>query len=505
MKPQRRLPRWWRRQNAFVKTLCVFGLLLAPGALVLAGVLTLRHFKPSLFPTSTPGVQIVQMPTPVPTWSILPEAASLCEAAFTQAVGQGSPRSYLLYLQSPDYNEEGWVPGLDDKMALFDPPYEAQSPDQVQTLVCVRKTKTCVATYTGPTSGNIPGYRRDWEVRLVTWPAGEVLASESYAGRDPPGGVSVPRGAEVDAVHGDPPGTRDLYDWLAMAVVDDSVLHLEDQMEGLAFSPSGRLLAAGGWHGRVRVWEVASGQEAASWKVAATYDALENVQHIVFSPDGRFLATSASGETKLWDVVTWQEARTFDAGGTTSFSPDGRWLAASGTEGGVDTTTLWDVESGQRGRSFEGSVGAFLPDQMLLTTYRKDGVALWDATTGEEVCFYPRLGRYFSPDGKLSASKGQNGQPILFDMETGEMVHALGDPGSDILCLAFSPDGALLASGRRLDETVTLWDVNTGQKANVLHWHWDHIFGLAFSPDGRLLATGDYDGTIKLWDTGTWR
>jgi WD40 repeat protein len=90
-------------------------------------------------------------------------------------------------------------------------------------------------------------------------------------------------------------------------------------------------------------------------------------------------------------------------------------------------------------------------------------------------------------------------------METGEEVHALGNPGNDVMCLAFSPDGALLASGRRMEASVSLWDVSTGQKANVLRWHWSHVLAMAFSPDGELLATGDEYGTIKLWDTGTWR
>ncbi|MGD2207204.1 MAG: WD40 repeat domain-containing protein, partial [Anaerolineae bacterium] len=283
--------------------------------------------------------------------------------------------------------------------------------------------------------------------------------------------------------------------------VDDTVLHLEDEMEALVFSPSGNLLAAGGSHGKVRIWEVTGGP-AASWPEVAAFGAPSG--HLVFSPDGRLLATSSYEETKLWDVATWQELRRIDGIGTTCFSPDGRWLAATTAESGTDKTVLWDVQSGERGRSFDGSVGAFLPGEMLLTTYRQSGVTVWDITSGEEVRFYARMGRYFSPDGQLSASRGQNGQAILFDMETGEEVHVLGKPGTDVLRLAFSPDGALLASTRRMWQTVTLWDVSTGQVARVLRWHWNHIFGIAFSPDGRLLATGAYDGVIKVWDTATW-
>ncbi len=67
----------------------------------------------------------------------------------------------------------------------------------------------------------------------------------------------------------------------------------------------------------------------------------------------------------------------------------------------------------------------------------------------------------------------------------------------EILSLAFSPDGKILASGSR-DQTVKLWDVATGAELRTFQGKSD-IFAIAFSPDGKILAIDD-GGTVTLWD-----
>ena len=71
--------------------------------------------------------------------------------------------------------------------------------------------------------------------------------------------------------------------------------------------------------------------------------------------------------------------------------------------------------------------------------------------------------------------------------------HRLGVYG-----LAFSPDGALLASGSD-DHDIRLWS-SSGRLVAVLRGHTDLVRGLAFSPDGTVLASGGEDGAVRLWD-----
>ena len=64
--------------------------------------------------------------------------------------------------------------------------------------------------------------------------------------------------------------------------------------------------------------------------------------------------------------------------------------------------------------------------------------------------------------------------------------------------MVFSPDGMNLVSGSW--GTVRLWDVATKRRTAILEGHGSRVHSLAFSRDGATLATGAWDGTMLLWD-----
>ncbi|MFQ5723637.1 MAG: hypothetical protein ACE5G6_04025, partial [Terriglobia bacterium] len=281
-----------------------------------------------------------------------------------------------------------------------------------------------------------------------------------------------------------------------------------DTVYAVVFSPDGRWLASGSGDNSVKLWDVTTGRQA---RVLLGH--LAFVGGAAFSPDGRWLA-SASGfkdhTVKLWEVATGREVRTLrghtDTVWTVAFSPDGRWLASAGND---NTIVLWEVATGRKVHTLQGHTQpvmsvVFSPDGRWLVSGSYDHrIKLWYVATGREV---RTLGYHpgsvwevaFSPDGRWLASGGRDKRVKLWDVATWREVRVLRGHGDEVKTVAFSPDGRWLASGSQ-DGIIMLWEVGTGQLVRTLTGHTDSVQDLAFSPDGRWLASGSSDKTVKLW------
>jgi WD40 repeat protein len=135
---------------------------------------------------------------------------------------------------------------------------------------------------------------------------------------------------------------------------------------------------------------------------------------------------------------------------------------------------------------------AFSPDGKMLATTGEDGnVMLWDAST------YQQLAILDEHVGKLKNSVIQPGDegeatdnPLLdeFDSQINSVRH-----------LAFSPDGKRLASGDH-NGKIILWRTEGQSRLGELNGHMGEIRHLVFSPDGAILASADDKGGVMLWD-----
>jgi len=257
-----------------------------------------------------------------------------------------------------------------------------------------------------------------------------------------------------------------------------------DAVVSVVFSPDGRTLASGADDQTVRLWDVRDPAHPLPLGQPLTGHT-KWVNSVEFSPDGRTLASGSNDRTvRLWDVrdpahptLLGQPLGHTDFVWSVAFSPDGHTLASGGYD---HTVRLWDV----RDPAHPHPLGQPLTGH----TDAVDSVA-------------------FSPDGRTLASGSNDRTVRLWDVRDPAHPLPLGQPLTGhtnfVVSVAFSPDGRTLASGSD-DRTVRLWDVRDPAHPTLLGQpltgHTDLVVSVAFSPDGRTLASGGYDRTVRLWD-----
>ncbi|MGW0194060.1 nSTAND1 domain-containing NTPase [Nonomuraea sp. NPDC003201] len=210
-----------------------------------------------------------------------------------------------------------------------------------------------------------------------------------------------------------------------------------------------------------------------------------------------------------------------------AFSPDGTTLATTDLDGAIrfwDARTRRQLGEPMRGPG-AGTAVAFNRDGTILAsahaaprdTVEPDGTAvLWDVRSHRQLG-EPLRGHTdtvgavaFSPDGAMLASAGRDGMVALWDVRSHRQLGGpLGGNAVSVPSVAFSPDGSTLA-GAGPDGTVLLWDVRSGRRiGSPMRTPLMFVYAVAFSPDGKTLASAHGDptmsptvnsGAVRLWD-----
>jgi WD40 repeat protein len=328
---------------------------------------------------------------------------------------------------------------------------------------------------------------------------------------------------------------------VASTTTGRSVRRLDGAAQALAVSADGRTLAVYGrtldtpGRGWIQVWDTGK------WKVRRTLKAPQVVwPKFALSANGGAVALGGSAVLRVWDTATGDERwRAENHGFVTGLvlAPDGGTVTWGRSNSPL--ISRWDLKRGRtlapcpgHGKHVEGL--AFSPDGQELISHGADGLFRWKALpwrAGKQAAVRWEMpwgrSRYgvrhgaklvCSPDGKLLAvPQGQRwgrfgkGADMrrgveLRDARTGKLIRTLA-PGFDRWeCVAFSPNGKLLAvGGAEVDRSnnedgsiIRLWEARSGRLLHALRGDEQLVTALAFSPDGRTLAAAGYE--VVFWD-----
>ena len=264
-------------------------------------------------------------------------------------------------------------------------------------------------------------------------------------------------------------------------------------VDALAYSPDGKTVAVASINelfsstgvtykgGHTYLWNVSGGAVTRHKFTTLSDPGGKGVLHVVFSPDGKYLAVGdANATTYVWNVSRRTLVATVSDPGT-----DG----VAGIAFGLHDTLLtadangaafqWDIPAG-------GSVAA-------LTT----PAATFAGPSGQGL-----FSIAVSPNRQTMALGSSNGHTYLWNIGTQTMTASLAEPASKgVITVAFGGrNGSLLAAGDLSGQTY-LWNVATSRLTGVLRAPGtaQHVQSLAFNQAGTILAAGDSYGHVYVW------
>lgn len=325
-----------------------------------------------------------------------------------------------------------------------------------------------------------------------------------------------------------------------------------ENVDGLIFSPDGKLLLAGrGEQGGIQAWETEQGT-----LVPLLEDFRGVVESLDFSSDGERLAIAADKTVTIWKTTNWEEEAVLKghemAVNDVNFDREGRRLVSASSD---QTARVWNVEDRKQLLVLDGidrpiNRAKFSKDgDRIFTAGYDQTITIWDANSGEPITrLHGHVGAVNdlseTADGKHIVSSGEDRTVRVWDVESGvnvvtfrghrDRVNSLvttrderkiissGGDGtlriwdstqhperqsltceSEVISVQVNPDGRVVASGSA-NGAITIRQLDSGRQLTRFKAHEDAVSSIDFSRDGKLMVSGSWDQTVKIWNTDSW-
>ncbi len=273
-----------------------------------------------------------------------------------------------------------------------------------------------------------------------------------------------------------------LYDATTLQLANEPGMALTN-IRSVAFSSDTTLLAATDASGRLAVWDLLNQRLLTNFMAHAAGALLFGSG---FLPADKSLLTVGSDQmAREWDAVTWRQLRCWPMAEGPHWSqalcPLTGLAAAANSDGGLE----------------------LIPTKDPGARRQISGEPYVDDIT-------------FSPDGKTLAASGGHAILELWDTENGKLTASLRSVSHTLYSVAVSHDGRRLAVGCGLPvditlsgatnrtDGITIWDLQSLEEVATLEGQGSPLDHVAFSPDGATLASLGHNGVLYLWRAPSW-
>ncbi|KAF9010038.1 WD40-repeat-containing domain protein [Cyathus striatus] len=277
------------------------------------------------------------------------------------------------------------------------------------------------------------------------------------------------------------------------------------------FHAASNLLIVGFSTGIFGLWEMPSFTNIHTLSISQ-----EKISSVAINASGEWLAFGAKklGQLLVWEwqsesYILKQQGHYFDMN-TIAYAPDGQIIATGGDDGKVK---VW---SSYTGFCFVTFTEHSAPISSV--SFAKQGSVLFSASLDGTVRAYDLI-RYrnfrtftspspvqFSclavdPSGEVVAAGSTDSFEVyLWSVQTGKLLDVLAGHEGPISSLAFSPSGANQLASGSWDKTIRVWNVFGRSRAVEPFQLNSDVLALAFRPDGKELAVSTLDGQITFFD-----
>ena len=241
----------------------------------------------------------------------------------------------------------------------------------------------------------------------------------------------------------------------------------------IAWSPDSRYLASSAWDSTVRIWDVLRG-------------GAQSVLHTKSSPTYQVRWSAADSQLSLVteETVEFWDPRRDSASSVIHLEP----------HGGTWMRVAWS-QDGQRAAVYGWGDGTVRIQQPAI----KSGPLVLRGHTGGQVATAD-----WSADDRFLASGGAVGDRTvrIWDARTGRQLQVIRTGTGNWIAVTWAPKGSRLAWHGYSDHTVHVWDGPPYREISTLK-HTANVEKIAWGPDGMLLVSADRRGALRLWNSVT--